>query len=80
MRGGCREEALRIGLMLRTFDERGGVAVYSRNLVGTLLAIDRKNEYEIFYRSAEHRGLFSACPNVVLLATGTAMSDPSGAR
>jgi glycosyltransferase involved in cell wall biosynthesis len=50
--------------MLRTFDERGGVAVYSRNLVGTLLAIDRKNDYEIFYRSAEHRGLFGACPNV----------------
>ena len=73
-----REGAVRIGVMLRTFDEQGGVAVYSRNLVRTLLAMDQANNYEIFYRMAEHLGLFGAYPNVtehVVRACGKAHWD-----
>jgi glycosyltransferase involved in cell wall biosynthesis len=75
---GRRGAAVRIGLMLRTFDEKGGIAVYSRNLVRTLLAVDRANEYEIFYRSPEHLGQFRALHNVVehvVHARGKALWD-----
>jgi hypothetical protein len=36
---------MRIAVMLRTLDEKGGVGVYSRNLVETLLDLDSRNEY-----------------------------------
>ena len=39
---------MRIGVMLRTLDEKGGVGVYSRNLIGSLLEIDDRNDYELF--------------------------------
>ena len=55
---------MRIGVMLRTLDEKGGVGVYSRNLIETLLDIDRRNEYLLLYRSAEHLGRYADRPNV----------------
>ena len=55
---------MRIGVMLRTLDEKGGVGVYSRNLIETLLEIDRRNEYLLLYRSREHLGRYADRPNV----------------
>ena len=55
---------MRIGLMLRAFDEKGGVGVYTRNIAEELLSVDRRNEYVLFYRSQEHLGRFSHHENV----------------
>ncbi|MEN8375201.1 MAG: glycosyltransferase family 1 protein [Gemmatimonadota bacterium] len=69
---------MRIGLMLRALDERGGVGVYARNLTEELLALDRHNHYVLLYRSAEQLGRFSHYPNVterVVRAPGKALWD-----
>ncbi len=51
--------------MLRTFDEKGGIGVYSRNLVQELLSIDDQNQYTLFYRSPEHVGNYQSRSNVI---------------
>jgi glycosyltransferase involved in cell wall biosynthesis len=69
---------VRIAVMLRTLDEKGGVAVYSRNLVETLLDLDRSNHYELLYRSPQHLGRYANRPNVaehVLDTRGKALWD-----
>jgi glycosyltransferase involved in cell wall biosynthesis len=69
---------MRIAVMLRTFDEKGGVAVYSRNLVETLLEADSRNEYALLYRNPEHAGLYAGRPRVtehVLAAPNKALWD-----
>jgi glycosyltransferase involved in cell wall biosynthesis len=55
---------MRIGMMLRTLDEKGGIATYTRYLLEELLALDRKNEYVLFYWNSAHVGRFSRYPNV----------------
>jgi glycosyltransferase involved in cell wall biosynthesis len=55
---------MRIGIMLRALDEHGGIAVYARNLVRELLAIDRDNQYVLLYRSGRHLGTFADHDNV----------------
>lgn len=60
--GGVKK--MRIGLMLRAFDEKGGVGVYTRNIVAELLRADRRNRYVLFYRDRENLGRFSHYENV----------------
>jgi glycosyltransferase involved in cell wall biosynthesis len=55
---------MRIGIMLRTWDEAGGVGVYTHNITRELLQQDTKNEYVLFYRNQGNLGLFSNHPNV----------------
>lgn len=55
---------MRIGIMLRAADEKGGIGVYSRNLVKELLAIDRENEYVLFFASDRHQGKYAHYSNV----------------
>ena len=55
---------MKIGIMLRTLDEKGGIGVYTRYLLKELLAIDRKNEYVLFYRNPEHLGKYDHYENV----------------
>ncbi len=55
---------MRIGVMLRALDEKGGVAVYTRNIIEELLRIDDRNEYVFFYRSAENLGRYGDHPRV----------------
>ena len=50
---------MRIGIMLRSMDEKGGVGVYSRNIVKELLGLDSKNEYLLFYANPANLGSFS---------------------
>ncbi len=47
---------MRIGVMLRAIDERGGIGVYTRNIVRELLKRDRANEYVLYYRTPQHLG------------------------
>ncbi len=55
---------MRIGVMLRSIDEKGGVGVYTRNIVKELLLLDQKNEYFLFYPNPSNIGLFSHHANV----------------
>jgi len=55
---------MRIGMMLRTLDEKGGIGVYTQNLIPELLALDHRNHYILFYRNAAHLGRFAHYPNV----------------
>jgi O-antigen biosynthesis alpha-1,2-mannosyltransferase len=54
---------MRIGLMLRSLDEKGGVGVYSRYLTEELLHLDRHNQYVLFYRNPLHLGRFASYEN-----------------
>ena len=49
---------MRIGIMLRSIDEKGGVGVYTRNIVKELLQLDQKNEYVLFYANPSNIGSF----------------------
>jgi glycosyltransferase involved in cell wall biosynthesis len=55
---------MRIGIMLRSIDEMGGVGVYTRNIVKELLQLDKNNEYVLFYAISSNLGLFSDHTNV----------------
>src|SRR5262245_42763093 len=55
---------MRVGIMLRAYDEKGGIGVYTRNLVAELLRLDRQNHYLLFYRCRQHAGQFSHYSNV----------------
>jgi glycosyltransferase involved in cell wall biosynthesis len=54
---------MRIGIMLRAIDEKGGIGVYTRNIVAELLAQDQANEYLLFYRNPDNIGRFAAHAN-----------------
>jgi glycosyltransferase involved in cell wall biosynthesis len=55
---------MRIGIMLRSVDEKGGVGVYSRNIVKELLRLDQHNEYVLFHSNPSHIGSFSEHKNM----------------
>lgn len=50
---------MRIGIMLRAIDEKGGIGVYTRNVVAELLNLDDRNDYVLFYRHPEQAGRFA---------------------
>ena len=56
---------MRIGIMLRSLDEHGGIGVYTRYLTEELLYLDRENQYVLFYRNPAHIGRFAQYGNVV---------------
>jgi hypothetical protein len=49
---------MRIGIMLRSIDEKGGIGVYTRYITQELLEIDHQNEYVLFYRNKGNLGRF----------------------
>ncbi|MGE5861965.1 MAG: hypothetical protein ACM34J_15480, partial [Ignavibacteria bacterium] len=55
---------MKIGFMLRSLDEKGGIGIYTRYLIEGILNTDTKNQYVLFYKSKENLGRFSAKPNV----------------
>jgi len=55
---------VRIAVMLRTLEEKGGIGVYSRNLTEALLELDTRNEYHLLYRNREQLGRYAGRPNV----------------
>jgi glycosyltransferase involved in cell wall biosynthesis len=55
---------MRIGMMMRGFDEVDGAAIYMRTLFQTLLEIDHRNSYVLFFRDASQMGRFADRPNV----------------
>ena len=55
---------MKIGIMLRALDEKGGIGVYTRYITEELLAIDRRNQYFLFYKTAANLGRYAHQPNV----------------
>ncbi len=55
---------MHIGIMLRAWDEKGGIGVYARNIVPELLRLDHENHYSLFYQNKAHIGTFSGHDNV----------------
>jgi glycosyltransferase involved in cell wall biosynthesis len=69
---------MRIAVMLRSLDEKGGIGVYTRNLIETVLSIDRVHEYLLLYRDSANIGRYARYPNVrerVVRAWGKALWD-----
>jgi glycosyltransferase involved in cell wall biosynthesis len=56
---------MRIGMMLRALDEKGGIGVYTNNLLHELLSIDNRNHYVLFYRNPANMGCFAHHKNVI---------------
>ena len=55
---------MRIGIMLRAIDEKGGVGVYTRYITEELLRLDSTNEYVLFYQTTENMGRYADHPRV----------------
>ena len=55
---------MKIGVMLRTIDEKQGIGVYTVNLMREMLDLDSVNEYVLMYRNSGFMGTFSDRPNV----------------
>ncbi len=56
---------MRIGIMLRDIDEKGGIGVYTRNIVEELLRIDCKNQSILFYQNQANLGSYARYENVI---------------
>jgi glycosyltransferase involved in cell wall biosynthesis len=55
---------MRIGIMLRSLDEKGGIGVYTKHITEELLELDRSNEYVLFYKQSGNLGRFAHHPHV----------------
>jgi len=55
---------LRIGIMLRSLDEKGGIGVYTRYLTEALLRLDGPHHFVLFYRDAGNVGRYAHYPRV----------------
>jgi glycosyltransferase involved in cell wall biosynthesis len=55
---------MRIGVLVRNLEEKGGIAVYTRELLRHLIDLDHDNEYYLFYGVPESVGTFGDAPNV----------------
>lgn len=55
---------MKIGLMLRSLDEKKGIGTYTNNLLETMLQIDQKNEYVLLYSNKNNLGRYAYCHNV----------------
>jgi hypothetical protein len=55
---------MRIALMLRTLDEKGGIGVYTANLLDGLLRVGEAHEFVLLYRSSAKLGRYADRPHV----------------
>ena len=63
---------MRIGLMLRAFEEKGGVGVYTRNIARHLVDAAPEHDFFLYFGRSEDLGSFSDSPNATerLVALG----------
>jgi glycosyltransferase involved in cell wall biosynthesis len=55
---------MRIGIMLRAFQEKGGIGVYTRNIVTELVQRNQDDEYVLFHNDPANTGRFADYPHV----------------
>lgn len=58
------EDAMRIGIMLRTLDEKYGIGMYTRYILKELLELDYRNQYLLMYRKPAYLGTYAHYPHV----------------
>lgn len=56
---------MRIGIMLRAFEERGGVGVYTRNITRHLLEAAPQHEFFLYFGRAGDLGTYTEFPNAI---------------
>jgi glycosyltransferase involved in cell wall biosynthesis len=54
---------MRIGIMLRAYEERGGVGVYARNITRHLLAHAPQHEFFLYFSNPESMAAYQQFPN-----------------
>ena len=59
---------MRIGILLRHFEQQGGIGTYTRNLLEHLLKLDRQNDYVLMYANPDLIGTYAGSPRVVEVA------------
>jgi glycosyltransferase involved in cell wall biosynthesis len=55
---------MRIGIMLRSLDEKGGIGVYTHGILEELVERGGAHEYVLYYRSAANLGRYAGRANV----------------
>jgi glycosyltransferase involved in cell wall biosynthesis len=55
---------MRVGIMLRSLDEKFGIGIYTRNILDALLKLNRGHQYILFYNNREHVGKHGHYANV----------------
>ena len=55
---------MRIGIMLRAYEEKGGVGVYSRNVTSELLRHGRHHKFFLYFCNADSLPAYADFPNV----------------
>lgn len=56
---------MRVGIMLRHIGMRGGIGVYTRNLIEHLFPISPEDQFFLYYDCKDHLGRYAAHRNVV---------------
>jgi len=57
-------QSITIGVMLRHIDEKGGITVYTKNMLDNILQADQQNQYVLFFSSSSCLGNYEKYPNV----------------
>lgn len=55
---------MKIAICARTWGEKGGIGVYTRNLLENMLPLAPQHEFVVFYSDKAHLGRFRHLPNV----------------
>lgn len=55
---------MRIGFMLRNLSEKGGIQVYTRNLLEELIALESPHTFVLLYRDPAYLGTYAGRPRV----------------
>jgi len=63
---------MRIGIMLRAFDEKGGIGVYARNITRHLIERGPEHQFILYFTNDHHVNKFDRFPNV----TARSVSGP----
>jgi len=61
---------LNIGVMARHFGDKGGITVYSRNILRNIFKIDKFNQYFIFFPNESYLGWYKEFSNVEEIVIG----------
>jgi glycosyltransferase involved in cell wall biosynthesis len=59
-----RQRVMKIAIMVRNLGEKGGIGVYTNNLMKALFELDRDNQYVLLHPGLSHSDVFTSSPNV----------------
>lgn len=69
------QQNITIGVMLRHISDKGGITVYTRNILNHILELDQHNQYVFFFAAENCLGTYQNYPNVkeVLVQSGAGL-------